>query len=81
MGEVTQGVKSRRVQLTKVKACSYYAFVHGNAAKHWLFRGEDRRGSGVQGGARQWKIGDLGKQNGSLAKQDNCNGMSVSRLS
>ena len=47
--------------------------LHGSAAKYWLHKGEDERGTGWRNGARKWKVGESLKQNASLQPSGGAN--------
>ena len=64
----------------RAKNFPFYATEHGSAAKHWLFRREDTRGSGVRNSTHKWKIGESGKQNGVLKVTGKCNGNTVGSI-
>ena len=36
---------------------------HGSAAKHWLYKGDDMRGTGWREPAKKWQVGESLKQN------------------
>ena len=40
--------------------------LHGSAAKYWLHKGDDKRGTGWRKAARKWEVGESMKQNASL---------------
>ena len=72
--------KGKRSRFTELKDFPFYATEHDSAAKHWLFHGEDKRGSGVRNSAHNWKIGESGKQISILKVTGKCHGNTVGSI-
>ena len=72
--------KGQRTSFTELKKFSIYAIKHGSAAKHWLFCGKDKSGSGVRKSTKQLKLGESQNQNGILKLTGQCHRTTVSSI-
>ena len=56
----------RKKFCNKYQNTSHLVSLHGSAAKHWLYRGDDECGSGWRKAAKKWRVGESLKQNAFL---------------